>query len=282
MENALELQVIADSLHNRLQNNAVHVPLLPELTLDALRISRTPGSQPEQLAALLSKDRSMSAKLLQLGQSGLFGQPGEPHLESLILHLGQQAVADMALALCLNTGLFHAPGYAQSITEQLRQAVLCGLWSREVAMLRRRYIEAAFICGLCKSIGRPVVIEAALECAVRHRMHLSYDDLMVLADQFEYGATQRVLGAWQMPEVVHAVAAHWLDYHSAGEAQGQTMTTAAGARLTALFGKQGKHIAGKEQLLKERIVAELGLSDQQIDHLCRAAARITATADGFI
>jgi HD-like signal output (HDOD) protein len=200
----------------------------------------------------------------------------------LIIHLGQQTVADLTLVLCLNTGLFFAPGYAQCIAEQLRQAVLCGLWSKEVATLRRRHLEAAFISGLCKSIGRPVVIEAALECAVRHRMHLSYDDLMVLADQFEYGATQRVLGAWQMPDVVHAVAAHWLDYQAAGEAQGQTMTTVAGARLTSLFGKHGKYTASKEQLLKERILVELGLNDQQIEHLCRAAARIAEIADRLI
>lgn len=280
MENALELQVIADSLHNRLHNHAVHVPKLPELAAKALQISRTPGSEPGLLAELLESQQTLKEKLLTVYRHG-FAAPADAQLDSMLLHLGQQTVADFTLALCLNTGLFYAPGYGQSIAEQLRQAVLCGLWSREVALLRRRHMEAAFICGLCKSIGRPVVIEAALDCAVRHRMHLSYDDLMVLADQFEYGATQRVLSTWQMPEVVHAVAAHWLDYRAAGEAQGQTMTTVAGARLTTLCGKHGKHLVGKETLNKERVFGELGLNEQQIEHLCHSASRIAAIADGF-
>jgi HDOD domain. len=281
MENALELQVIAESLHNRLQNHAVHVPQLPELAAKALQISRTPGSQSAQLAELIESQQTLKEKLLQVYQRSFAGQADAAHLDSMISHLGQQTVADFTLALCLNTGLFYAPGYAQSIAEQLRQAVLCGLWSREVALLRRRHMEAAFICGLCKSIGRPVVIEAALDCAVRHRMHLGYDDLMVLTDQFEYGATQRVLNTWQMPEVVHAVAAHWLDYRAAGEAQGQTMTTVAGARLTSLCGKHGKHLVGKEALNKERVFGELGLNEQQIEQLCHSAGRIAAIADGF-
>jgi hypothetical protein len=135
-------------------------------------------------------------------------------------------------------------------------------------------MEAAFICGLCKSIGRPVVIESALDCAVRHRMHLSYDDLMVLADQFEYGATQRVLETWQMPEVVHAVAAHWLDYRVAGEAQG--------ARLTTLFGRHSKHLVDKETLHKERVFSDLGLNSLQIEQLGHSAGRIAMIADSFI
>lgn len=280
MENAIELQVIAESLHNRLHNHAVHVPQLPELAARVLQISRTPGSEPAQLAELIDSQRMLKEKLLQVYRHGFAGQ-ADAQLDSMILHLGQQTVADFTLALCLNTGLFYAPGYAQSIAEQLRQAVLCGLWSREVALLRRRHMEAAFICGLCKSIGRPVVIEAALDCAVRHRMHLSYDDLMVLADQFEYGATQRVLTTWQMPEVVHAVAAHWLDYRAAGEAQGQTMTTVAGARLTTLCGKNGKNLVGRETLNKERVFSELGLNEQQIEQLCHTAGRIAAIADAF-
>jgi len=281
MENAIQLQVIADSLHNRLHNNAVHVPVLPELAVRVLRLSRTPGNATASLIAQLESHPPALRKLLRLSQAGCFGLATGNDLESMIAHLGQQAVADLTLALSLNAELFNAPGYTQTIVEQLRQAVLCGLWSREVALTRRRQMEAAFICGLCKSIGRPVVIEAALECAVRHRMHLSYDDLMVLADQFEFGATQRVLRAWQLPEVVQAVATHWLDYRTAGEAREQTMTTAAGARLAASFGRAGKDVAGRQTLLKDRVFVDLSITEHQLDLLCSKAPRIAAIADLF-
>ena len=199
MENPIQLQVIADSLHNRLHNNAVHVPLLPQMVMRCLQVSRTSGTEPTQLSALITADPIMTDKLIQIGLTGFFGRVTAADLDTVITYLGQHTVADLTLALSLNAGLFHAPGHTQYVAEQLRQAILCGLWSRQVALLRRRQIEAALICGLCKSIGRPVVIEAALDCAVRHRMHLNYQDLMILADQFEYGATQKVLEAWEMP-----------------------------------------------------------------------------------
>lgn len=280
MENPIQLLVIADSLHNRLQNNAVHVPLLPQMVTRCLQVSRTPGANPAQLSALIAANQTMVDKLLQIGRTGFFGQVVDADLDAVIAHLGQHTVADLALALSLNSGLFNAPGHTQYVTEQLRQAILCGLWSRQVALLRRRHIEAALICGLCKSIGRPVVIEAALDCAVRHRMHLSYQDLMILADQFEYGATQKVLEAWQMPEVVNAVATHWLDYRAAGEAREQTMITVAGARLASVFSKGG-NAAGRAALARERVFTDLGISEQQLDQLCEMAAPIAAVTARF-
>lgn len=294
MENPIQLQVIADSLHNRLQNNAVHVPQLPQVVASCLQVSRTPGAKPEQLHALISADQSMVDGLIRICNTGFFGnfaqldtgfaQLDTPFAqldtESVIAHLGQRTVADITLALSLNAGLFNAPGHTQYVVEQLRQAILCGLWSRQVALLRRRHIEAAMICGLCKSIGRPVVIEAALDCAVRHRMHLSYQDLMILADQFEYGATQKVLATWQMPEVVHAVATHWLDYRNAGEAREQTMTTVAGARLAAACSK-GENPSARETLARDRVFTDLGIGGKQLDQLCELAAPIAAAASSF-
>lgn len=301
MENPIQLQVIADSLHNRLHNNAVHVPQLPQVVASSLQVSRTPGAKPEQLHALISADQSMVDGLIRICNTGFFGNFAQldtdfaqldtdfaqsdtafAHLDiqSVIAHLGQQTVADITLALSLNAGLFNAPGHTQYVVEQLRQAILCGLWSRQVALLRRRHIEAAMICGLCKSIGRPVVIEAALDCAVRHRMHLSYQDLMILADQFEYGATQKVLATWQMPEVVHAVATHWLDYRNAGEAREQTMTTVAGARLATICHK-GENPVAREALARDRVFTDLGISGKQLDQLCELAAPIAAAASSF-
>lgn len=281
MENPIQLQVIADSLHNRLQNNAVHVPSLPPLVTKCLQVSRTPGAESAQLSALIAADRTLADRLTQISRSDLFGPMVESSLAAIVTHLGQRTAADLALALSFNTGVFNAPGHTQYLTEQLRQAILCGLWSRQVALLRRRQIEAALISGLCKSIGRPVVLEAALDCAVRHRMHLSYQDLMILADQFEYGATLKVLQAWEMPEVVSAVATHWLDYRVAGEAREQAMTTAAGARLASLFSK-GPISAAKAALARDRVFTDLGLSKQQLDQLCEMAASIAAVADQFI
>ena len=267
MENPIQLQVIADSLHNRLQNNAVHVPQLPQVVTSCLQVSRTPGAKPEQLHALITGDQRLVDGLMRVCRTGLFGSFEGADIAAVVVHLGQQTIADLTLALSLNAGLFNAPGHTQYVVEQLRQAILCGLWSRQVALLRRRQIEAAMICGVCKSIGRPVVIEAALDCAVRHRMHLSYQDLMILADQFEYGATQKVLATWQMPEVVHAVATHWLDYRNAGEAREQTMTSVAGARLASVCSK-GENPSAREILARDRVFTDLGISGKQLDQLC--------------
>ena len=281
MEDPIQLQVIADSLHNRLHNNAVHVPLLPQMVMRCLQVSRTSGTEPTQLSALITADPIMTDKLIQIGLTGFFGRVAAADLYTVITYLGQHTVADLTLALSLKAGMCHAPGHTQYVAEQLRQAILCGLCSRQVALLRRRQIEAALICGLCKSIGRPVVIEAALDCAVRHRMHLNYQDLMILADQFEYGATQKVLEAWEMPEVVHAVATHWLDYHTAGEAREQTMTIVAGARLANVFGK-GENPAGRSILARDRVFKDLGISDKQLDQLCAMAAPIAVATGHFI
>lgn len=273
MENAIQLQVIAESLHSRLQNNAIHIPRLPDIALAVLDLAHTPGAQPAQLTDILNAQPALTARLLEVVNSGFYGSIRHEHLASAVVHLGLCATADLIVAVSLNAGLFYAPGYYQCIVEQLRQSIQCGIWAREIALLRRRRIEAAFLCGLLKSIGRPVVMEAALESAVRHRMHLNYGDLLVLADQFEYGATQKVLAEWRMPEVVHQVAEHWLDHHHAGEAREQALTTAAGARLASYCGRECGNDSLRS-LSRDLSFAELGISGNALQSLLAMSGRV--------
>lgn len=282
MENPIQLQVIADSLHNRLSNRAVHLPRFPGIAGAALQLARTPGSQPHQLIALLEQEPALIEKLHDAVSSAFFGRHRWNDLPSAVEHLGLQTTADLAFGLSIHAGLFYAPGYYQCIVEQLRSSLLCAAWSREIALARRRHIEGAFLCGLLKSIGRPVVIEAALECAVRHRMHLSYADLLILADQFENGTTEWVLNEWNMPESVQQAAQHWPDYRFAGEAQESAMTVAAAARLAIYAGREGKQNGNVSRLLKERVFRDLGITEKMLNGLLARRVEVADLASIMI
>lgn len=279
MENPIQLQVIAASLHNRLHNSAVHIPRLPNLAGNALQLALTSGAQPQELEALLQSEPAIADKVLQSANSGFFGSYRSEDLTQVIEHLGLNMTANLAFCASIHAGLFYAPGYSQCIVEQLRYSLLCAAWAREIAILRRRCIDSAFLSGLLKSIGRPVVIEAALDCAVRHRMHLSYDDLVILADQFESTATERVLSEWNMPETICDVARHWLNYRAAGEVLEPTMTVTAASRLATRLGRTGKQNVTTTALLKEPVFHDLGIHENMLALLLSRAGAVCNFAD---
>lgn len=283
MENALQLQVIAESLHSRLQRDAILVPTLPPLTERVVRLLQTPGVDTESLIALFPDEEQATTRVLRTASSPLFNRGGGLlTLPQAIHQLGLQTIGDFTLAATLTADLFYAPGYHHCILEQLQGSILCAIWSREIAKLRRRGLDAAFRTGLLWDIGRPLVIQEALDSAIRHRMHLSYDYVLTLADQFGPLLTQRILQHWQMPLVVGDVAGSFASYSGTNVARDQTMVTVAGARLAAYCSHGKNRAACRNKILVDPIFAELRLPAKALVGLLERADLVSQAAEHLL
>lgn len=195
------------------------LPSPPAVAMEVLRLTGDDGVSIDDMAAVISRDPALSAKLLKLSNSSLFRRGAEVlTLDRATMVLGLKTVKLMALSFSLagklpreatNGGCFDYQAYwMQSLTMAVAGRSL-GL------LVKSRYFDEAFMCGLLSRIGQltmseciPVEYGEVVEFCAGGLPTLDVERRVLGYDSAEVGAT--LLKNWEMPAQV------WLSiYYSA-------------------------------------------------------------------
>lgn len=189
----------------------VYAQLMEELERDEPEL--------EKIGHVISRDPSMSAKILQLVNSAYFGLPREiSHPSEATMFLGVDLIRGLVLMAHVFTQFDNAKMAAFSIDRLMEHSWLSGIVARGLAgaeKLDSRNCDHAFLAGLLHDIGKlilmanlPQLYQDVLKTVETRRAALSE----VEADEIgtnhaELGAY--LLGLWGLPDpVVEAVAFH--------------------------------------------------------------------------
>ncbi len=192
------------------------LPSSPRVYLQLLEELRSGEPNTRAIAAIVSSDVALTAKLLQLTRSAYFGINWN-------VRLPQQAIdmigLDILRALVLNHGIASQFGGNSGILEAVwQESLMCAAMARAIAKdagLTQKEIDNAFIAGLLHDAGILVLSsqfgdqhEAAHEMAETKEISLSEAEREVLgANHAEIGAY--LLGLWGLPDaIVEPVAFH--------------------------------------------------------------------------
>jgi putative nucleotidyltransferase with HDIG domain len=194
------------------------LPTLPAIYLELYLALRSGDVSAKDVAALIAQDMAMTAKVLQLVNSGLFGTPRNiTSVADAVTYLGMETVRTLALRVMVFTQ-FNDPAL-DSFAERL------SAHSLQVGALARKIAESSqfagvtaddcFAAGLLHDIGkliladgRPVEFQGALQDARRSGLTASQAETQL------FGATHAEIGAyllrlWGLPDcVTEAVALH--------------------------------------------------------------------------
>ncbi len=196
---------------------AENLPSLPAVVADILRLSRSDDVSMEQLADIIQTDPALTARLLRLVNSSLFGLAHEvSSIQQAITLLGLRTVEMVAVGFAL----------ADVIGNRMEEGFdYEGFWRRSLAtavaarLLARRagldLAEEAFVAGLVSDLGTlaiwrgaPEVYRALLELREQTGRELTEVETELL------GVTHARIGGnllrhWELPQVIcAAVGAH--------------------------------------------------------------------------
>jgi HD-like signal output (HDOD) protein/GGDEF domain-containing protein len=197
---------------------ADHLPTLPAVALEVLRLCRAEETTLDDLARALSTDPALAARLLRFANSSLYASGEEVRtLQRATLVLGMKTVQLMSLSFSLvaavpRAGACGAFDYARYWRRSLVRAVSARALAGCTALPAQ---DEAFLTGLLAEIGQVVlarclaaqyqpVLEAARaegawpESALERRM-LGFD-------HFDVGGA--LLDAWQLPCVLQLTLRH--------------------------------------------------------------------------
>ena len=139
---------------------ADNLPSLPAVALEVLRISQDEDATLDDMAACLSRDPALAAKLLKLANSSLFGGgKAVTSLQRAVMLLGMKTVKLMALSFSL-AGSLPKRGKQGSFdfARYWHRSLVTAIAARSLARLvRSPHGDEAFLCGLFAHFGKLVL-----------------------------------------------------------------------------------------------------------------------------
>ena len=185
-----------------LQKNNVDVPLLPEAAQKVIALTQDPDSNAGQIAKIIQSDPALGGHVMRIANSAAYTPNSNlVSIQQAIARLGMVEISTIALSTSMSGKLFKAPGYEKHINSIWSHAIATAFWSKETARAMRSNVEAAFLCGLLHSIGRPVILQAIADIS-ESTTPLDETTLNDIYQQFEHNFSSTVAERWGLPELV--------------------------------------------------------------------------------
>ena len=197
-----------------------HVPSPPTTYFKVVEEIRSPSPSLERISQFISEDPAITAKVLQLANSAVFGlelQVSQP-LEA-IAYIGLETTKALVLLAHTVSSFDKAklPGF--SVEALWRHSVSAGQMAQKIALLEKGGLETAeqaFAAGLLHDLGKlilcanlPGLFAKILELAREDKCSYWDAEMQLLpnAGHAELGGC--ILGLWGLPRpIVEAVALH--------------------------------------------------------------------------
>ena len=151
-------QALLDHLPRVLQQ-AENLPSLPAVALEVLRLAQSEDTTIDDLAATLSMDPALAAKILRLSNSAAFSMSSEvTTLQRACMVLGLKTVKLMSLSFSLAVSLRENNDGEFDYQAFWRRSVVAAAAGRYLARETKSLLDnEAFLCGLLSRLGQLVI-----------------------------------------------------------------------------------------------------------------------------
>lgn len=155
---ALDLQRLLQSPRLRQLVAGIGIlPSLPSLYVDLMDEVRSPQSSIQKIVAIISRDIGMTAKILQIVNSSLFGlTPPVTNLPHAINLLGLEIIQGLALTTQVFGQFQKSPEQAAGLEALWAHSLATGTAARMIAKAEgadAMFVEETFLAGLLHDIG---------------------------------------------------------------------------------------------------------------------------------
>lgn len=191
----------------------------PYVVSKILSVSRDAKTGARDLAQVVGTDHALTAKLLKIANSALYGSKGKvTQISQAVTRTGFQSVLELAMGISV-TEAFNKKGAGKGGLSRpafWAHSLAVGLVARRLAMhAKRESAEEAFVAGLLHDIGKPL-LEECFPAEYRHAIELAGALKMPIrsAEREVFGADHCFFGgllmkSWGLPApIVGAVSLH--------------------------------------------------------------------------
>lgn len=237
-----------------LDSQSIEVPLLPETAQRVMQLTQDKDSDAAQIAAVIQTDPTLGGHVMRIANSAAYTPNSNlVSIQQAISRLGMVEIGNIALSTSVNSKLFNAPEYKKHIQVIWQHALASALWAKEIARKMRSNVEAAFLCGLLHTIGKPIILQTLSENPNKSDRALSSEALDELYLKFETGYAQAVAITWGLPTLVAEAISFYRHFTQAPTASELAATVAFGSEMAI-------HMLTPDELPEDKILSSTALS----------------------
>ena len=194
--------------------NVYSLPLIYERLTEVIN---HPRSSIEDITKVISKDQGLTARLLKLANSPLFGYFTKiDSIGKAATIIGTQQLQSLALAVSVIEVFAGVPENLINMKTFWQHSIACGITARALAIYRREpNVERVFAAGILHDVGRLVLCTAMPEIFARMLVTCRDENrLLYSLEEEELGFTHatvggRLLEKWRIPSsIAEPVACH--------------------------------------------------------------------------
>ncbi len=270
---------------------SLELPPPPQIASEVMRLTRgdaltdeaTEGSAAE-LARLIQRDIALAGHVMRVANSALYARRTPVvTLPQAIAWLGIREVRNIAFAVALQGQVFTSTLFRHQMADLWRESVIVALFSQEIARLKRRNVESAYLCGLLHRLGMAVILGRIGEAGLKQGVTPEPAQVLELASRHETRVGTQLSIAWSLPPAVAAAIAHWRDPPAAELARAEVMEVALARQISEEFRTPG--IGGE---LPDTMLGpvsawmdELSIYPDELFSIMAQRAAICATAESY-
>jgi putative nucleotidyltransferase with HDIG domain len=163
---------------------------------------------------VIHRDQALASQVLRVANSATFAADAPcTSLHQACSRLGMQRIVEIAMAVAVRGRVLANTQRAALQSLLWRHSILTGFYCKEIARLRRRNVETAFLCGLLHDIGRAVLLNCVDDHLGANQPELPVLDVLAAVHEHHVAAGALMAREWQLPEqIAEAIECHhdWL------------------------------------------------------------------------
>ncbi len=191
-----------------LVRHEVTLASFPDIYFNIREAVDSPMSSPGEIAGVVSKDTSLSAKLLKLVNSPFYGFPQKiDSIARAVMVVGGDEISTLALGVSAINAFTDIPEELMNMRDFWEHSITCGVYAKTLGdMAGGLHAERLFTAGMLHDIGRLILFNKLPRASVE-AMTLSLANRIppTEAEKEVFGFTHAEVGAelmraWKFPE----------------------------------------------------------------------------------
>jgi HD-like signal output (HDOD) protein len=278
-------------LHTAMADESLELPPPPQVAVEVMRLTRSDAdddgnmdANAAELARLIQRDVALAGQVMRVANSALYARRTPVvTLPQAIAWLGMREIRTIAFAIAVQGQVFASTYFRKEMTELWRESVITALFAQEVARLKRRNVESAYLCGLLHRVGMAVVLARVGSAALMNRLSPGTEQVMQFAAEHEARVGTTLAKAWNLPPAVTASIAHWRDPMKAAESRTEIMEVALARQISDELRSPGAGGELPDSMLGpvSKWMDELSIYPDELFSIMAQRAAIYATAESF-
>ena len=260
------LELFSEEIGDLIDRKALKLPVLPEIPSRVLAMTTNPEMDISELSDLIHKDQALAGHVLRISNSAAYaGTRQIASLTQAIARLGARLVGDIAFSISLQSEVFHIKGFEKFVDRMWKHALAAGLFGKEIARVRRKNVEGQYLCGLLHAVGKPVILQAAIELQDTLQMQLDPETAEILIEEFHASVGSILTFAWGLPDQVSKACLYYLCYEEAPTYKQEITATYLSSQLAGMLDPE--YPVDREELAKDPAFQAINLYPEDVERL---------------